>query len=133
MRFKMMSLCAALLLSVAAPAFSQEFMRVQVPFAFSVGKEACPAGSYVVTSANLTNYRISSSETGKTANIVTGALESPLKSHPASLVFANVGGQYHLMEIWYDRHLGHASLEASSLRKQIIASTPRVEILASAR
>jgi hypothetical protein len=118
---------------MAAPAFSEEFMRVQVPFEFSIGSKAYPAGDYVVSSRDLITYRISSGNAQKSASIVTEQMDSPIKSHSASLVFVNVAGQYHLMEIWYDRHLGHASPEASSLRKQIIASTPKVQVLASVR
>jgi len=133
MRLKMCCLFVGLLLGLATPAFSQEFMKVRVPFDFKVGSQAYPAGNYVVTTQNLITYRLACAETKKSVAIVTEQVESPIQAHSSSLVFANVGGQYHLMEIWYDQHLGHAAPEASSLRKQVIASNAKVEVLASLR
>jgi hypothetical protein len=99
-------------------------MVVNVPFGFTVGQKAYPAGKYVVTacdpSTSSTMYRLSTLGGNNTIEISTGTVQSPNRIHPPSLLFASLGGEYALMQIWTGRQWG-AELSTSGFKNRVIA------------
>jgi hypothetical protein len=131
-RVRLSFLLAGLVLLVgAAPVFAQiDSMSVHIPFNFLVGQKAYSAGDYLVTSANLTTYRLIARDGGPSAAVVTQSVDSGLQRHEAGLVFANLGaGQYALTQIWVHGGNWGSSLPPSrSLR--MIGQGPTVEVAA---
>jgi hypothetical protein len=108
-------------------------MVVNVPFGFTVGQKTYPAGKYVVTacdpSTSSTMYRLSTLGGNNTIEISTGTVQSPNRTHPPSLLFASLGGEYALMQIWTGRQWG-AELSTSGLKNRVIAGGEKVQVVA---
>jgi hypothetical protein len=126
---------AILLLTAAAPSFAQSHsMIVNVPFGFTVGQKTYPAGKYMVSacdsSTSSTMYRLSALS-GKTSIAINagGTVQSTDRFHPASLLFANLGGEYSLMQIWTGGRWG-AELSTSSFKNKVIADGEKVNVVA---
>jgi len=132
MRARLSFLLAGLVLLVgAAPVFAQsDSMSVHVPFSFLVGQKAYSAGDYLVTTPNLTTYRLTARDGGASAAVVTQSVDSGLQRHAAGFVFADLGaGQYALTQIWVHGGNRGSSLPASR-SLQMIGQVPTVEVAA---
>lgn len=120
-------LAGMLLVVTAVPVMAQsQAMRVNVPFAFTIGDQVYPAGNYVVTSSN----DVYTLQGPKTAFVLANNVDSKVEHQP-SLVFVKSGAQYSLAQMWTEQgHLGHALFAASSKRdKNLPASAQTVEVL----
>jgi len=102
--FTMLSLIVTLVLGTALVANAQSTgMRViaNVPFEFSVGYKALPAGEYSVQSIASANGLLIQSTDGKTSALrlsdATGRIKDKPKAH---LVFHRYGERYFLAEVW---------------------------------
>jgi hypothetical protein len=123
-----------LLLAAVTPSFAQSHsMVVNVPFGFTVGQKTYPAGKYVVTacdpSTSSTMYRLSTLSGNNSIAISTGTVQSPNRIHPPSLLFASLGGEYALMQIWTGSQWG-AELSTSSFKNRVIADGEKVQVVA---
>jgi hypothetical protein len=93
------SLVVLSLLLTAAGAYAQSAGRANVPFAFKVGAEQVPAGTYSVKRDFATNIvSIRNVKTSATV-LVMGAGRSP-STGTEKLIFRYVGNQYILTGIW---------------------------------
>lgn len=122
-------LAGMLLVVTAVPVMAQsQAMRVNVPFAFTIGDQVHPAGNYVVTSSNDPRGYILRGPT--IAFVSTNSVDSKVEHQP-SLVFVKSGEQYSLAQMWTEYgHLGHALFASSSKRnKNLPASAQTVEVL----
>jgi len=104
-------LAGLVLLLGAAPVFAQsDSMSVHIPFSFVVGQKAYSAGDYLVTSPNLTIYRLTARDGGASAAVVTQSVDSGLQRHEAGLVFADFGaGIAFLADDWASSDRGGRS------------------------
>ena len=123
-----------LLLAAVTPSFAQSHsMVVNVPFSFTVGQKAYPAGKYVITagdpSTSSTMYRLSTRNGNNTIEISTGTVQSPNRIHPPSLLFASLGGEYALMQIWTGGQWG-SELSTSIFKNRVIANGEKVQVVA---
>jgi hypothetical protein len=101
----MLMLIVVLALTTAvASANAQSVSRIvaDIPFEFSVGYKAMPAGEYAVKPANATgNALMIRSADGKSAAIrLTQETERAKNDTPARLVFHRYGERYFLAEVW---------------------------------
>ncbi len=123
-----------LLLAAVTPSFAQSHsMVVNVPFGFTVGQKAYPAGKYVITAGDLstssTMYRLSTLNGNNTIEISTGTVQSPNRIHPPSLLFASLGGEYALMQIWTGGQWG-SELSTSTFKNRVIANGEKIQVVA---
>jgi hypothetical protein len=87
------------LLLTAAGAYAQSASRANVPFAFQVGAEQVPAGTYSVKKDLVTNVvSIRNLQTSKTVLVL--ATGQPPSRTTEKLIFRHVGSRYILTEIW---------------------------------
>ena len=74
----------------------------QVPFAFQVGQQAMPAGTYSIKQADLgRTIRIQNSTVSEVSGECVAAKREFGKARGARLVFDSHGGHYYLSEIWF--------------------------------
>ena len=98
MKKKIVNLCllAAATCAVAVPGFAQSsLLVVKVPFEFTVGTTAMPAGDYILREDATGLVFITSQELRKTIGILTTA-DSPNQSNESALTFDKVNGRYNL-------------------------------------
>jgi hypothetical protein len=123
-----------LLIAAAMPTFAQsKGMVVDVPFDFAVGQKTYIAGKYAVatSSPSISSmiYRLSTLD-GKTSIMVAASgVESQTRTHPASLLFANLEGGHALIQIWTGGQWG-AQLSTSGFKDQMIAADQKVQVVA---
>ena len=103
--FTMVALIVVLALaSAVASANAQSANRVvaDIPFEFSVGYKAMPAGEYSVRAVNLTGnvLMIQSADNKNAAVRLSDETERAKKNTHARLVFHRYGDRYFLAEIW---------------------------------
>jgi hypothetical protein len=127
---------ALLLCLVAAgfPAVAQSSgMRLSIPFDFLVAGKLFPAGQYRVVPVWKTtqvSWRIINEKNEQTSvNVITDAIESPVKPHHRSMVFRQSGGVYQMVEFWPMEHYGR-TMPWSSLKRTFVADSQQVEVAA---
>jgi hypothetical protein len=101
MKKQLVNLC---LLTAAAcvatvPGFAQSSqIQVKVPFDFTVGATAMPAGDYFLREDSTGVVFITSQELRKTIGVLTSA-DAPNQSNETALRFDKVNGRYSLSEV----------------------------------
>ena len=114
-----------LLVLIAVSAHAQELLvrqiTVDVPFAFSVGQETLPAGTYVV-SETPTTIMLRSTDGRQTVRVLAMWKTGNGQKNGAKLVFHRYGEQYFLSEVWLSAYgrgseLGKARAEREVARK----------------
>ncbi len=134
MRTRLLSFAATfsllVMLAAAAAAQTTRQLTVKIPFDFSVGKKALPAGNYSV-------YRMSTSS-GETfllrsvdgsARVVFNAhqIRSKESNSPARVEFRQYGDQYFLAQVWTQgSDIGRELKRSSRERKTARGATPGV-------
>ena len=99
-------LLTAFVMLTAAPLFAQNqsclLMKVDVPFAFSAGKQILPAGNYYVTAITPENtIALVSSPDGQHSLILADLPNySDSPSADSRLVFQKYGNEYFLTQVW---------------------------------
>jgi hypothetical protein len=84
-------------------AFGQSTARVRIPFDFSIGSSALPAGEYTVSALSAENdavLAIRSLDGGHQMFVQTISTESGKTSNENRLIFHRYGDQYFLSQIW---------------------------------
>lgn len=75
-------------------------LKVQIPFAFSVGKKALPAGEYtVVENLSAQHGTIMGNQLGS-AMFLAHQLQAPSTPKTAKLIFNRYGNQFYLTQVW---------------------------------
>lgn len=120
MKFCKLSLLVALFGAVCLPAGAQTALKVNIPFNFVAAGKSLPAGQYSVTSLDKPDnaWVISNDQVG--AVMLTRRVESPQKTHRASLVFLQAGGAYSLVQIWNEGHSGR-DVPKANVKKTLVA------------
>jgi hypothetical protein len=116
------TLFGALTLLVVALAvstgFAQSKNRADVPFAFSVGDNALPQGTYTLIEVSDRVMRIRNEATNESVMIVA-QYEEDTKPQAARLVFHKYGDRYFLAEAWTGAGGDGIEFPAGSLEKEI--------------
>jgi hypothetical protein len=124
-RIATLSLLALALLVITSSAFAQTRSTANVPFAFTIGNRALPAGSYDLSPIAPKVILIRSNESG-VGVIALVRTEYAGKDQGPKLVFHKCGNQYFLAQIWDGS--GRAGMEVpesnreKELRKESLAS-----------
>jgi hypothetical protein len=101
-------------------------MTVDVPFDFMVEQTMFPAGRYSVAAISGHSFYLRASRGLESLSFATQSA-SALQARPASLVFTEEGGHYHLHELWMNSSLGgEISVPATDELTSVPAS--RVEV-----
>jgi hypothetical protein len=118
------SLVVLSLLLTVAGAYAQSAGRANVPFAFKVGAEQVPAGTYSVKRDFATNIVSIRNVTTSATVLLMGAGRSP-STGTEKLIFRYVGGQYILTEIWGATGSPGTAFPASKRNRELqVASQP---------
>ncbi len=118
-----------------------------IPFEFSVGDKALPAGQYTVRaiSENGDALAVQNRRSAKTAIRLSNSIEASRASQQTKLVFHRYGPRYFLAEVWVSGEKTGRQLlkskEESTIESQLAAIFPKseqgnyeiVEIVASLR
>jgi len=101
MKKQLVNLClyAAAACAVTVPGFAQSSqVTVKVPFNFTVGATAMPAGDYLLREEPTGVVFITSQELRKTIGVLTSA-DTPEHSNEPALKFDKINGRYSLSEV----------------------------------
>lgn len=127
MRLFRIVLCAALLAGAFA-AMGQTRpgdMIVNVPFAFVVGRQALPAGHYIVAAVD-DNIRIFNSQTSGLYVPTHGALRA--NSDGSKLVFHRYGDTYFLSAVWVTGNTIGRELFRSRAERELAARNAEMDL-----
>lgn len=91
-------LCAAAACAATVPGFAQSQILVKVPFDFTVGPTAMPAGDYLLREDSTGVVFITSQELRKTVGVLTSA-DNPNQANETALKFDKVNGRYSLSQV----------------------------------
>ena len=127
-------------LAGAQPAAAQDWdygVRVDVPFAFTVGRSQLPAGDYVVRRANSVaeDTFVVESASRRGPKALFEATESVAESRPAKvdeLVFTKVEDHYFLTKIDSGADGSELQLAEPRAERRLLASAPTLRIEATA-
>lgn len=108
---------------LTAVGYSQQILKADVPFDFTVGKKSFPAGEYSVTRTAPQTLILRNSHRGILMVVLTQPLISWNSQQNPKLKFETTGGQYVLTEVWPN---GASSGYELLTRKRVnyIAQTP---------
>ena len=109
MKLFRVSLFLALLVAISLPAVAQSTLQLNIPFNFSVGGIALPAGQYRVVRLDDNQWRICEKD-GAAAIMFTIYVESPGTDHQPSLV-----------RFWPTAHFGRELPARERVRTKILA------------
>jgi len=101
MKKQLLQLCllAAAACAASVPGFAQSSrITVKVPFDFTVGATAMPAGDYMLQEDSTGVVFITTQELGQTIGVLTSA-DSPDHNNEPALRFDKVNGRYSLSEV----------------------------------
>src|SRR5207247_1850595 len=103
---------------VSANGQSNNMIRANVPFAFTVGDKALPAGEYTASSFTTTNGAIviRSSDSKDAAVRLSNAVKANDNKNQAKLVFHRYGQRYFLSEVWMGDTTGRQLLQSKQER-----------------
>jgi hypothetical protein len=121
--FSMLSLFVTL---AAGSVYAQSAMRlkVNIPFEFSVGNEALPAGEYTVRQRFQGHLVIQSADGSATKTFPTIGARASKTPNKSSLVFHRYGDEYFLSRIWTTGdNTGHELFKSRAERELIRASS----------
>jgi len=85
---------------LTAAGYSEQILKADVPFDFTVGKKSFPAGEYTVSRTSPQILSLRSTDGGVLAVFLTEPLISRNSKANAKLRFETIGGQYALTEVW---------------------------------
>jgi hypothetical protein len=105
--------------TLAAPAvYAQTILTANVPFAFTVGQNQLPAGSYEVKEVGDRATLIQSKD-GHLNVLGIYQYAGPAKPHDTKLVFNKIGDHYFLCQIWTSVRGQGLQVPPSKLEKEM--------------
>jgi hypothetical protein len=119
---------------VSANAQSSNRVVAEIPFQFSVGDQALPAGKYAVkaTGAQGNALMIQSADAKRSAIRLTNSIESTRNNERARLVFHRYGDRYFLAEVWTGAgNTGHQLLQSrpeAAIDRELASNGSRSEL-----
>ena len=106
-------------LTIAAPTVhAQTILTANVPFAFTVGQNQLPAGSYAVKEVGDRATLIQSKD-GNERVLGIYQYAGPAKPHETKLVFNKIGDHYFLCQIWTSVRGQGLQVPPSNLEKEM--------------
>jgi hypothetical protein len=130
-RAKTLSLLGVFVLLLGAIAYGQAPgpVKAKIPFAFSAGEKALPAGQYSFTpDANLAAMQVVGADGKSSANVlIITRLAAGIHTTPADahVVFDKIGNNYFLSEIWVPNEDGFMLRMTKEKNEHQIISVPR--------
>jgi hypothetical protein len=103
MAFMMLSLMVTLAGTPAGAQSSSHFVRISVPFEFTIKDKTLPPGEYIVkrsASASPETLLISSLDGGSGVYVITRNAQAGERQSESKLVFRRYGDQYFLSQVW---------------------------------
>ena len=131
MRPKTLSLLGVFVLLAGAIAYGQGVgpVKAKIPFAFSAGEKALPAGQYSFTpDSSLAAMQVASADGKSSANVlILTRLAAGIHTTPADahVVFDKIGNSYFLSEIWLPNEDGFMLRLTKEKHEHQIISVPR--------
>ena len=99
---------------------AQEPVLANIPFAFTAGKMALPAGEYRVQESAQGSFMLLIQRTDRSAAtfVMSNAVEVNRPQAHSKLVFHRIGNRYYLSQIWVEGHSRGRELAPSSKEKE---------------
>ncbi len=110
--------------------------HVNIPFQFTIGQHAMPAGGYIVRVGSGTPMVVFHMDGGKANHVaLTNGIESNAKAGKASLVFQRYGNRYFLSQVWTGDVVGKELPKSAAEREEIakVRSAEPVTLAAAVR
>jgi len=98
---------------------AQSRLDAKVPFNFTLGQKAMPAGEYEISSATPQVYEIRNLDTKEARFVMKSQNVQAYKDQNPKLVFHKYGDQYFLSQIWYGSGKVGAEFGISQREKEI--------------
>jgi hypothetical protein len=117
MKRNVLAVLIVMALAFAVNANAQIKAQADVPFSFSVGEKALPAGSYQVKDAAMNVVLVQSAHGSDTAMIQCHSAEK-LEAQSPKLVFHKYGDRYFLYQIWTSGNKTGMELRESKYEKE---------------
>ena len=95
-----LSLVVLLFAGTARAQFGPRIVQVNVPFDFTVGDKAFPAGQYRLVSTAQHRLDLRDSQGRVLAGLITHSVQSLDKSPSTKLKFSTAGGGHELTQVW---------------------------------
>lgn len=112
--------CAAGLAAITTAAVADELMTAKIPFAFSIGKQTLPAGTYKVSRATSPGLVILRNENlTRTVAFIVHVDQGGLPHKKATLAFHRYGDQYFLATIQQAYSANTMALPTSRREREI--------------
>lgn len=126
---RMATLLALAFLAAAQFVRAQELMVVSIPFAFTAGKMAFPAGDYRVEkqSENSSVLLIRRADGGAVAFVPSNAAERTSVQPVSKLTFHRYGSRYFLRQIWVAGSSRGRELPKSAEEKELALAARNTE------
>ena len=116
-----LSLAVLWLAGVVQAQYVPHYVKVSIPFDFTVGKKSLPEGDYLLA-CTPGHIELRDAHDHVVASIITHSVESLQSSAAPKLVFTTDAGDHALRQVWTENnHLGYEltpSKAAASLAKQ---------------
>ena len=113
-----------LLAGVALYAQSSGIMIANIPFNFSVGKTALPAGEYFVKPISQAVLLIQSEKSPARVIVMTMPVQAKKSPAVGKLVFNRYGDQYFLSKVWHPDNRTGRELSSSRLERELAKAVP---------
>src|SRR5215472_11299022 len=98
-RSTVLALFAATLVSIAGANAHAQAANFNVPFAFNVGNQTMPAGTYRVSHEGFNELLVRSRDGGPGVFLLTSESPEPHEQTAGKLIFSRYGNQYFLHEV----------------------------------
>jgi hypothetical protein len=104
----------------AHAARAQEPVLANIPFAFTAGKMALPAGEYRVQESSQGSFMLLIQRTDRSAAtyVISSAVEVNKPQTQSKLIFLRSGNRYYLSQIWLEGHSRGRKLAPSAKEKK---------------
>jgi hypothetical protein len=99
----MLSLLVTLTVTPVTAQSSFLFVRMRIPFEFTIGHKTLPPGDYIVKrsdSAISEMLLVSSVDGGSGTYVITKNVQAKARQSESKLIFHRYGGQYFLSQVW---------------------------------
>jgi len=128
-RSTVLALFAATLVSIGVANAHAQATDFNVPFAFIVGNQTMPTGTYRVSRDGFNELLIRSRDGGPAVFLLTSESPAPYEQTPGRLIFTRYGNQYFLHEVFCRNATMHAKIPPSRL--ETVAQIQEVKLRTS--
>jgi hypothetical protein len=97
---------------------AQEPVLVNIPFAFTAGRTALPAGEYRVQNTGASTLQLVRTDHTAATFVISNAVESNKPQAQSKLIFHCYGDRYFLSQVWVEGHSRGRELAPSAKEKE---------------